>query len=204
MRSGHRIHGTKWLDINKGDADQPEYRARLVGREFKLDKRLDLFAATPPLEFLRYLISRCASSQLDGRCTRIMVQNVKKAYFYADATRAIYVDLPHERAQPGMCAKFNKLLYDTRDAALNWSRAYSAALAKLGFAKGRSSPCLFYHPVRELRMVVHGDDFVTEGPADNLQWLNNEMSKVFSLKTEVLGDGPGEVPRVKVLIWLIS
>ena len=39
---------TKWIDQNKGDSNNPNYRARLVGREIAYDKREDLFAATPP------------------------------------------------------------------------------------------------------------------------------------------------------------
>ena len=41
---------TKWVDVNKGDDVEPDYRSRWVGREFKgSDKnRDDLFAATPP------------------------------------------------------------------------------------------------------------------------------------------------------------
>ena len=38
---------TKWIDTNKGDVDDPNYRARLVGREIAYDERDDLFAATP-------------------------------------------------------------------------------------------------------------------------------------------------------------
>ena len=118
---------------------------RIVAKDFNVDKRPDLFAVTPPLEFLRYLVSRCASSQLGIRRGKFMVQDVKKAYFYAAATRDVYVDLPPERAQPGMCAKLYKSLYGTRDAALNWAQAYSEVLEGMGFVKGRSSPCSFYY-----------------------------------------------------------
>ena len=65
-----------------------------------------------------------------------MVQDVNKAYFYAPATRDVYVELPPERAQPGMCSKCHKSLYDTRDAALNWAQAYSEVLEGMGFVKG--------------------------------------------------------------------
>jgi len=54
---------TKWLDVNKGDKSQPNYRSRLVGRELNLYKRDDLFAGTPPLESLRFVVSRCASNK---------------------------------------------------------------------------------------------------------------------------------------------
>ena len=57
------IISTKWIDTNKGDEKAPNLRARLVGCEYKKDKRDDLFAATPPLESLRMILSICASNQ---------------------------------------------------------------------------------------------------------------------------------------------
>merc|ERR1711989_21862 len=32
----------RWVDINKGDLERPEYRSRLVAKEIKRDKREDL------------------------------------------------------------------------------------------------------------------------------------------------------------------
>ena len=49
--------GTRWVDVNKGDDGKPEYRSRLVAKEIKTNKREDLFAATPPLEALKILLS---------------------------------------------------------------------------------------------------------------------------------------------------
>ena len=40
--------GTRWIDINKGDDDHPEYRSRLVAQEINDHSRQDLFATTPP------------------------------------------------------------------------------------------------------------------------------------------------------------
>ena len=42
--------GTRWVDVNKGDETNPEYRSRLVAKEINKGRRDDLFAATPPLE----------------------------------------------------------------------------------------------------------------------------------------------------------
>ena len=49
-RTGKPPIGTKWVDVNKGDAIHPEYRSRLVAQEINTNMREDLFAATPPLE----------------------------------------------------------------------------------------------------------------------------------------------------------
>ena len=123
----------RWVDVNKGDDDSPNVRRRIVAKDFNVDKRPDVFAAAPLLEYLRYLVSRCTSSQLEPNKTKLMVQDVKKAYFYAPATRDVYVELPPERAQPGMSAKPHKSAYGTRDAALNWTQAYSDVLHGMGF-----------------------------------------------------------------------
>ena len=73
-----------------------------------------------PLEFVKFLISLCASSQFSSRPTRIMINDVKKAYFYAPATRRVFVALPQEDKLAGeedMCALLKRSLYGTRDAA---------------------------------------------------------------------------------------
>ena len=141
----------RWVDINKGDNDRPNHRSRIVAKEIRTDSRPDLFAATPPVEHIKYLISRVASSQRSSRPTYLMVQDVKKAYFFADATRKLYVELPPEEYEQGRCGRLLKSLYGTRDAALNWTMAYTNALTEMGFTQGRSTPCAFYHP--ELSLI---------------------------------------------------
>ena len=56
-KAGRKPIGVKWVDVNKGDERRPEYRSRLVAKEIKRDKREYLFAATPPLEALKILLS---------------------------------------------------------------------------------------------------------------------------------------------------
>ena len=49
--------GTKWLEVNKGDEDEVNIRARLVAQEFNQGKFSTIFAATPPLEAKKALLS---------------------------------------------------------------------------------------------------------------------------------------------------
>ena len=46
--------GVRWVDINKGDTENPKYRSRLVAKEFNVDNRPDVYAAAPLLEALEY------------------------------------------------------------------------------------------------------------------------------------------------------
>ena len=69
---------------------------------------------------------------------------------------------------------------------------------------GRSSPCGFYHAGWRVRTVVHGDDFVSEGPDASVRRMYTEMRKKFSFKTEVMGGGDGDVKKFKVLNTQLS
>ena len=119
---------TKWVDTNKGDDSDPDYRSRWVGREFKgNDKnRGDLFAATPPLEAKRSLIAlaSCQRGVPRNKVKKLGFIDIRKAYFHAKAKRLMYVVLPEEFCEPGefgkVCGRLNYSLYGTRDAANNW------------------------------------------------------------------------------------
>ena len=138
-----KIVTTKLLDVNKGDESNPNIRSRLVGRELKLDNRLDLFAATPPLESLRVVCSICASNHLGKDPYRIMAIDVSRAYFFAKAVRPVYIEIPSEdweEGDQGNVARLNLSLNGTRDAAQNWTAEYSSHLSELGFVTGARKP----------------------------------------------------------------
>ena len=48
----------RWVDTNKGDSVKPNYRSRLVAKEFNTGPCPELYAATPPSECLRIMISK--------------------------------------------------------------------------------------------------------------------------------------------------
>ena len=178
QRTGRRPIGSKWVDVNKGDWIKPIVRSRLVAREIAFRKNDDYYAATPPLEALRMLISNVASSSGPG----LLVIDASKAHLHASVDRLIYVDLPPETRAPGMCARLRRCLYGTRDAPARWEAFLAEELAKLGFTEGRSSSCCFHHAGRKLQCVVHGDDFTFAGPFAALEWIEQEMQKPFLVK----------------------
>ncbi len=59
--TGRAPIGSKWVDVNKGDATNPLIRSRFVVKEIATYKTDDFFAATPPLESFRLLRSLAAS-----------------------------------------------------------------------------------------------------------------------------------------------
>ena len=71
-----------------------------------------------------------------------------------------------------MVGKLEKLLYGTRDADPNWAEAYTKVVLAMGYKEGFSSPCSFHHSERDFSTVVHGDNFLSEGPIERLLKTN--------------------------------
>ena len=179
---GYKIISTKWIDTNKGDDERPNYRSRLVGREIKRDKRLNLFAATPPLETLKFLIARCSQEQTRSNPWRFAVVDVRRAYFYAPAQRTIFIEIPVEdlnQSDNDKVGKRNLSLYGTQDAAMNWAAEYSNCLKSVGLCQGSSSPLNFSHREKNLNVTVHGDDFAVTGPLNSVKWFQATMEKKY-------------------------
>ena len=54
-KTGRSPVRVRWVDVNKGDEQNPDYRSRLVAMEFKTDSSAEWFSGTPPLEALRFV-----------------------------------------------------------------------------------------------------------------------------------------------------
>ena len=79
------------------------------------------------------------------------------------------------------------VFYGTRDAAANWQKCVAEHLVGIGFQQGLSDPCVFHHKARNVRTLVHGDDYASTGDLENLKWLQTELEARFDMKTQVVG-----------------
>ena len=61
LAKGWKIIKTRWIDVHKGDDENQVYRSRLVGKEFNDGDMDGIFAGTPPLKTLRYLVHEVAT-----------------------------------------------------------------------------------------------------------------------------------------------
>ena len=185
-----KIIKTRWIDINKGDSVRKKYRSRLVGKEFKTYADDSLYASTPPLEALRLIMSRAATD--DGTVRELMVNDVARAYFHAKCTRDIYIELPEEDDMHGkgdLVGKLNLCLYGTRDAASNWQETLSSHLVDNEFTRGVGFPSVFRHDSKDIWTLVHGDDYLSCGPPDSLDWLEKTPTQQYEIKTTRVGHG---------------
>ena len=150
-KMGKKAITVKWIDTNKGDEDNPNYRSRLVAREIRRRGENPVFAPTPPLESLRAILS-LAATDMDGQPnhsrdptselrTQVSFIDISRAYFCAstDPSDPTYVELPRE--DPAHGVKVGLLLnhmYGTRKAADGWHCEYAGKLRDLGFEVGQA------------------------------------------------------------------
>ena len=131
-----------------------------------------------------------------------MVNDISRAFFHAKVTRDVYVQLPNEDKAPGeeqLCGKLRFSMYGTRDAAQNWHQEYTQQLLNVGFEQGKASSCIFYHPQKNIRTYVHGDDYVSRGQLDSLKWMRARLEEKYQVKTQLLGPNEGQCQQLKIL-----
>jgi hypothetical protein len=181
--TGRAPISVRWVDVNKGDDLNVNYRSRLVARQLEATDTSgkSYFAPAPPLEALRTVISmamtRAGDHQPDWSPSsktreQISLVDIKRAYFNAQIDPKepeTYVQLPQEDPEhESMCGLLLRHMYGTRGAADGWQEEYSTTMVKLGFVQGDASPNVFRHASRRVTTSVHGDDFTSSGPADAL------------------------------------
>ena len=179
----------KWVRVNKGSRENPNVRCRLVAQELAYGAKDDeLYAGTPSLSTLKWLLSDLASNRSPD--SRIMIMDIKSAFLYGEAVRNVYIELPHRDPESGknVVGKLVKAMYGTRDAPKIWFNTVKRFMAKLGFRTSRVQPSLFIHDQKKLKLMVHVDDFLVTGPESGCEWLHSELKKLFELSCLMLGD----------------
>ena len=58
-----------------------------------------------------------------------------------------------------------------RQAAQAWEEWYSGKMETAGFKRGVGNAVVFYHAGRDVAVLVHGDDFVTVGDDEDVEWF---------------------------------
>ena len=120
-RTGKQPIGVRWIDHNKGDDLHENYRSRLVAQQFNSGPMEDnIFAAAPPLEALRMVISNATTGK---KKKVIIIADVSRAYMYAriPEDEYCYVKLCDEdqetEEEKHMCGRLRGAMYGTRKAS---------------------------------------------------------------------------------------
>ena len=130
-----------------------------------------------------------------------MFIDAKKAHLNPKCEQDVYIELPEEcGCPPGMCGKLNYWLYGFRPAANAWENLYAELFEGEGFVRGLSCGVVFFHPIRDISVVVHGDDFTFCGLEGDLKWILEKMKSWFEIKLRgILGDDEKDMKQITIL-----
>ena len=189
QRTGRPPISVRWVDVNKGDELNPNYRSRLVARQLKArdTSGQSFFAPAPPIEALRTVLSMAMTKirghQPDWRPTsptrtQLSFVDVSRAYFNAKIdpeAEPTYVDLPVEdKDHASKCAELLRHMYGTPNA--------------------------FYNEEKRVVCSVHGDDFTFSGPKPSLDWLEESIAKEYEVTIGPrVGPGPEDAKEARSL-----
>lgn len=189
-----KVVKVKWVEGRKGDG----VRSRLVAMEIAYDLRGDTFAGTPGLVLVRYVISRAATM---GKNRQISVHDVSCAFLHADVDEEIALKLPEGLAPPGWMGLLRRAMYGTRRAGLLWGEKIAVCMISSKFIRCKGCGQMYYHPERDITCVIHGDDFLSEGEQKQLDWLDTELDKHYTV-TRKGRVGPGAADNQTVIEYL--
>ena len=161
----------------------------------------------PPLEAKKLLFRKAVGGRKELRngewCQqKIMLIDVKKAHLYGELEdhESAFVLPPDGECEQGKCWRLRRWLYGMRPAASVWEKHCSKTLVDMGFAKGVTAATVFYDKARDVRCVVHGDDFTFLGWEEDLHDVRDGMKAKYELKVRgVLGGAWGDQREVTIL-----
>ena len=113
------------------------------------------------------------------------VSDVSNAFLHHPCKR-FYMRHPPGRGTPGTCMAFDYCLYGRREAPMGWLIEVEAFLQERGFVPSRSDPSHWIkkgaRPDLDVDVGVFVDDFLMQGPTDELDELERSLSAKWPVK----------------------
>ena len=183
--------GTRRVFTNKGHTEHLFIRARLVAQETKRTTKMDLtdtsmtFAATPPVEGFRFLLSRAMSGEKKRNPQDELIIaffDISRAHFHSPVRRKVAIRMQGDPSCPSGIAMLNRAMYGTKDAAQCFDSYCERTMEKLDYNIGVFNPCLYKNPVKDISVLRHGDDFATLATRTQIAEFKEELSKHLLVK----------------------
>ena len=132
------------------------------------------------LEAVKVLVSIMMSVSWSnkGKPLKLRHNDISRAHFQGTAQRLIYIRLSAEYRQKygeDKVGRLVKSMYGTHDVSHIWQLDYvNLICGELGgFRRGKHSAALFHSTIQDVRMAVHGDDFVCLSDDDGLKHIDS-------------------------------
>lgn len=188
-RPGRVILAKKRADSN-GD-QRVKARGVELGHLSKSDPATNTYSPVASQEVLRAVVLQPGRNNPHPKGPRLIATiDVSQAYLQGDDNPAGYVKFLHPLTKKHYVVKLRCPIYGSDKAAKWWFESLRRKLLKMGFVQGfnhagsehaippeylrapaANCPCLFFHPERDLIIIVYVDDVLADGRQEDLDWF---------------------------------
>ena len=147
------------------------------------------FAATPPVEGFRVLLSKAMTGGKKRNPQDELVIaffDISRAPFHSPVRRKVAMRMQFEPSCPSGIAMLNRAMYGTKDAAQCFDSYCERTMENLDYHIGVFNP---KHLVKDVSVLRHGDDFATLATRTQIAEFKEDLSKHL-LVTHIATLGP--------------
>ena len=102
--------------------------------------------------------------------------------FILPVRRRVAIKMQRDPSCPSGIAVLNRATYGTKDAAPCFDSYCERTMEKLDYNIGVFNPCLYKHPVKDVSVLRHGDDFATLATRTQIAEFKEDLSKHLLVK----------------------
>ncbi|CAK0908291.1 unnamed protein product [Prorocentrum cordatum] len=148
--------------------------------------RLDTYTATPPLKFIKLMVSRAALIRRpdSNDWTRVLgLYDIVTAFWHADLPldEPITV-IPPRGDDPGMVWQMLKAMYGTRRASQLFLEFMAKVFDQCGYQVLKTSRQIFYSKQYDSLAGLWGDDIIAEAEIEGIDHLDAMISQLCNIK----------------------
>ena len=136
----------------------------------------------------------------------VVVADVKKAFYEAEAGRELCMEVPEEDkteqdVEEDVVGELMMAMPGTRDAANLWQEEVArwAKQEELGFARSGWNPCISWSRKLGVKMLLHGDDFMMVCGRKAAGVMESKLKERSTVTVKVCVHGEGEEREVRIL-----
>ena len=153
--------------------------------EYGFDGYVNDICCDPPVEGFRVLLSRAMTGEKKRNPQDELVTaffGISRAHFHSPVRRKVAIKMQGDPSCPSGIAMLNRATYGTKDAAPCFDSYCERTMEKLDYNIGVFNPCLYKHPVKDVSVLRHGDDFATLATRTQIAEFKEDLSKHLLVK----------------------
>ena len=170
------------LDIKRSG----KYKARGIKQGFKEDKeQADGYDFNYYAHVAKLTSARTALFRPNRRGRRMALKDVSTAFLQSHKYghgKYKFLSMKHPITGEMLYFRQDGPIYGEASAPARWENTIAPWLENEGFIRGENEKCVFYHPDRDLLLLLYVDDCLVDGEEEDIKWIFDRLDSEYDCK----------------------